>query len=320
MGLFIIKNFSLLMNELRNKEIKVGIISSLAIILLIVGISIGNDWNVSTKYTKIKFRFNNSGGIEQSAPVFVNGVKRGTVIKVSPDHGSVLITANIDKIDDLKNDLTAIIAIKEITGGKKIDISSGNSQIPFNQKNEIIGTTSPDIGDLIALVGEMSGDAKSLLKKLDTIATAVNAFLNNDANLKNIQNTISNTDEMVKNIKDFTNNNISNLNQIVSNLKTITKNINSDYSEYKPKFDSSFNKIQITLNDADDAINSANLLLKQFNNISVDINNSKGLISKLIYDKKFASKLDSTLIDLSKFLKQIKKYGININARLGTRP
>ena len=50
------------------------------------------------------------------------------------------------------------------------------------------------------------------------------------------------------------------------------------------------------------------------------VKNNKGLISKLIYDEKFASKLDSTFIDLSKFLEQIKKYGININARLGTRP
>ena len=77
------------MKSSKSQEIKVGIVTLVAIALFIIGIIIGNDYSISVDTIRIKMRFPTSGGIEQSSPVFVNGVKRGRVIEVKPNNGNV---------------------------------------------------------------------------------------------------------------------------------------------------------------------------------------------------------------------------------------
>jgi hypothetical protein len=44
------------------------------------------------------------------------------------------------------------------------------------------------------------------------------------------------------------------------------------------------------------------------------------LVSKAIYDKEFASRLDSAITNLFNLVDQLKQYGINVNVRLGSNP
>lgn len=305
------------------REIKVGLVTIIAVVLLIIGITIGNEFSMSVDVVKITMRFPNSAGIEQTAPIFVNGVKRGKVTQVIPDEGSVLITADIDNINDLREDVSARLGILEITGGKKIEINPGISQVAFKKGTIINGVTNPDIGDMIALVGDMSVDAKLLLKRLDTIATAASVLIND----KRIENTLDNTNQMVESLNSFVNKNIGNLELAVTNLKVVATELKNAINKYEPKADNLVNKLDLTLEDtrkllknADESITSANTLINDLNEFSKDMKKSDGVVGKLIYDKNFANRLDSTFTNLNDFLLMIKEHGININARLGTRP
>jgi phospholipid/cholesterol/gamma-HCH transport system substrate-binding protein len=311
------------MKSSKSKEIKVGLVTIVAIVLLIIGITIGNEFSMSVDVVQITMRFPNSGGIEQTSPVFVNGVKRGKVTNVIPDGGSVLITADIDKINDFREDVTARLGILEITGGKKIEIFPGMSQNEFKKGTVINGITNPDIGDMIALVGDMSVDAKLLLKRLDTIATAASVLINN----KKIENTLDNTNQMVESLNLFVNKNIGNLELAVTNLKIVATELKMAIDKYEPKADNLVNKLDMTLDDTrkllkntDGAIANANSLINELSDFSKDIKKSDGVVGKLVYDKNFANRLDSTFTNLHDFLLMIKEHGININARLGTRP
>jgi len=311
------------MKSEKSKEIKVGLVTIIAIVLLIIGITIGNEFSMSVDVVRITMRFPNSGGIEQTAPIFVNGVKRGKVTRVIPYNGNVLITADIDNISDFKEDVSARLGILEITGGKKIEINPGISENGFRKGTIISGITNPDIGDMIALVGEMSSDAKILLKRLDTIATAASVLITD----KRIENTLANTNQMVETLNQFVNKNIGNLEIAVSNLKIVATELKIAINKYEPKADNLVTKLDLTLDDtrkllknADEAIGNANNLINDLNEFSNDMKKSDGVVGKLIYDKNFANRLDSTFINLHEFLMMIKEHGININARLGTRP
>jgi phospholipid/cholesterol/gamma-HCH transport system substrate-binding protein len=311
------------MNKSNTKEIKVGIVTLLAIILLIAGISIGNNLNVRVDYKRISMRFPNSAGIEKTSPVFVNGVKRGAIVSVKPDNGTVLITADIDDIDDFREDVKARIGILEITGGKKIDINPGLSSSAYNIKNEIEGIASPDIGEMVAMLGDMGYDAKNLLRKLDTMATAGNKLLTD----KRIEESLANTSSAIESMNYFIQNNIKSLETTVANLKSITVDLKSAINKYEPRIDNLSNKIDKTLDDtqnlmksADAAIENANNLITELKTLTEDARKQDGLVGKLIYDKQFASNLDSTIQSLNNFILLIKEHGININARLGTRP
>ena len=125
------------MKDTRSIEIKVGLVSILAVILFIIGITLGRGLYVSVNPVTVKIRFPNSGNIQISAPVFVNGVKRGAVASVRNDNGSVLVTADLDNVREFRRDVSARISILEITGGKKIEIFPGKSPEKYKIGDEI---------------------------------------------------------------------------------------------------------------------------------------------------------------------------------------
>lgn len=108
------------MRNNRSREIQVGAVSLLAIILLILGFTYGKNLSISPKANLIKIRFPNSAGVQIAEPVVVNGVKRGLVRDVRNDAGSVLILVELNKMDDIRSDASAKITLLEITGGKKL--------------------------------------------------------------------------------------------------------------------------------------------------------------------------------------------------------
>ena len=138
----------------RKKEIRVGIVALLSLIVLIAGITIGKGLIVGVSQNTLSFTFPSSGGIEIGAPIFINGVKRGSVISTENINGGVAIAGSIDDVSDLHPDAQAKISMLEITGGKKIDISPGIASGNLDISKPIAGTISADATELISLVGD----------------------------------------------------------------------------------------------------------------------------------------------------------------------
>jgi len=311
--------------DIKRKEIKVGLITLLGIILLIIGISLGNNISFSTSEHQLTFQFQNSAGIELSSPVFVNGVKRGKVTAINPFENGVRIEAAIDRIDDLKSDLTASISMTEITGGKKIDIYPGTATTKYDGKSIIIGYTNPDMSQMIAMLGDMGKEAQSLLKKLDTLTTTAIKLTSNKQ--ETLNNTIDNTAQMIETLNAFIQKNTTNLQKTINNLTQLTADLKNAYNKYEPKVDKISSDLELTLKETkqlisntEKTIQNANDLILELKKITNDIQNDSNLVNKLLYDKNFAKQIDSTLTNLQILLKTINEHGVNVNVRLGTRP
>jgi len=310
----------------KRTELVVGVVSLIAIIILALGFVLVKGIGYSNSI-EIKLRFQNSGGIKPSSPVVVNGVKRGTVKEIISDNNSVLIIANLDNIDDIKYDATAKISILEITGGKKIEISTGISSDKFDAKNEIIGSTSKDIGELVGLVGDVSGDIISLVRKLDSISTSLNDLLSDTLMINNLKATVQNTNDLTQDLKLFMNENKNELTNTITNLNTLSKELKVAVQKNEPKVSNLIDSIQTTVTKANKLISNlditsseANKLINDVNTIVKEIKNNKSVINKVLYDKQFADDLDSAINNISKLVEFINQNGINVNVRLGTRP
>lgn len=315
------------MRDNKNREIIVGLVSFIAIILFIFGIGIGNGWNVSDSAAELNIVFPNSGGIKPSAPVHVNGVKRGKVNEIINQDGSVLIKAELDNIEDLKSNASAKILILEITGGKKIEINPGTSTAPFDINNKMKGTTAADLGELIEVVGEVSGDAVSLLRRLDTISVSVNNLLNDDETMNELKSTIRSTNQFIGNANELLNNNKNEIENIINNINSLTTKLDGAYDKYEPEVEEIINQLKSTLKDTKKLFATLDTSIYKVNSIFDDVeqllNASKSdssAIYKLFYDKSFTNTLDSAIINLNAVLSQFKEHGVNVNVRLGTRP
>ncbi len=314
------------MRSQKSNEIKVGIVTFLGIAIFIIGITLGRGYHEAISSQTIKLRFVNSAGIEQSAPVVVNGVKRGTVLSVQSDNGSVLIKASINKIDDLKADATARITILELTGGKKIEIFPGNSDKPFNINQEIIGITPPDLPELIAIFGNISTEAITLFRKIDTLTSNLNLVLSEN-NLESLSRIINNSEQIISNLSSLIRENNHNIELTLNNLKILSSDLKTIVSENKQKVNDLVNKFEETgdnlnkiIDQTSETIYKADSLLIDLKDITETIRKGDGLASKLIYDKQFTAQLDTTLKNINDLIYQIKKYGVNTNVTFGRKP
>lgn len=315
------------MKNIRKIELKVGIVSFFATIFLILGIILGRGYKVSVSTQTIKFRFPNSGGLQISSPVVVNGVRRGAVSSIQNDNGSVLVTATIDNVDDLKKDAKAKITILEITGGKKIEIIPGTSSEPFDINSEIPGETSADFAVIVSELGEILKEAKHTLNQLDTTLTSANKILGDKNFIANTKEALENANQTLSVAREILETNQSNINQTLKTLKEITSTLRSDYSKYEPKINQLVSKLELISNQTESILNKGNTTLikldttvTQINSLIYNIKYGENLANRLLYDKELAIKLDTTLINLSNFISTIQKYGVNVNLRLGTRP
>jgi len=310
-----------------NKELKVGIVFFLGFIVLFGGIIIGKGFKFSSDDDLLKIRFPNSGGIQPGEPVVVNGVKRGSIDRVTNDNSSVLIFVHLDDYSDLKSDANAKISILEVTGGKKLEIFPGTSNTPFLLSNEMIGNTPPDLAELVALVGSVSGDLISLVKRLDTIATGATGLFADGKLVEDIKITLNNTVELTNSLNSIVNKNKNLIQNTFDDLAIITKDLKSFIQTNKSSLSSIVNNADTTIISVKELISKlevtvkkADSLLANADGLLTDIKTKDGLVKKIIYDEQFALKLDSTFNSLVDLVQMIKDHGVNVNVRLGSRP
>lgn len=311
----------------KKKELIVGLVALAGVVMLIVGVMLGKSFSLSGEQKTVQFMFPSSGGIKPSAPVVINGVERGKVSTIENKNDSVLITALVFGIDDIYTDATARISILEITGGKKLEIFPGVSNKKLSSNQIIRGKTAADMGDLIADVGEVSGDLKRIVRGLDTLIINANGVLGDTILMGQLRTTVTNASEAMVRINDLVARNEGAINSSIANLSELSRELNTAVKEQKPNIEQIIADMKqvsekaVTLIDkVDNSWNDVSKITADVRKIIEDIQSNESLLNKLLYDKDLALRLDSVMYNLGSFVEKIDQHGINVNVRLGTRP
>jgi phospholipid/cholesterol/gamma-HCH transport system substrate-binding protein len=311
----------------RKKEIRVGIVALLSLIVLIAGITIGKGLIVGVSQNTLSFTFPSSGGIEIGAPIFINGVKRGSVISTENINGGVAIAGSIDDISDLHPDAQAKISMLEITGGKKIDITPGIASGNLDISKPIAGTISADATELISLVGDLGADASVTVKRLDSVLAQANSLLSDGIVVKQLRNTIKNADELMITLNALMGDNKENMRNLIKDLGALAKDAKSAVNNNEPKLRSILTKLdslagsgQRLMAKTDTALAGVTDLTVETKDMMKDIKTNGSFINKLLYDKSTSKSIDTTLQRVNDLLLKIHEHGLNANIRLGTRP
>ena len=311
----------------RKKEVRVGIVALLSLIVLIAGITIGKGLIVGVSQNTLLFTFPSSGGIEIGAPIFINGVKRGSVISTENINGGVAIAGSIDDISDLHPDAQAKISMLEITGGKKIDITPGIASGNLDISKPIAGTISADATELISLVGDLGADASVIVKRLDSVLAQANSLLSDGIVVKQLRNTIKNADELMITLNALMGDNKENMRNLIKDLGALAKDAKSAVNNNEPKLRSILIKLdslagsgQRLMAKTDTALAGVTDLTVETKDMMKDIKTNGSFINKLLYDKTTSKSIDTTLQRVNDLLLKIHEHGLNANIRLGTRP
>ncbi len=310
----------------RSTEIKVGLVSIVGIMLLIGGIMLGKGVSFSVTKKVVKIRLENSGGVEAGSPVVVDGVKRGSVLDVRRDNGTVLVEAELDEVNDLHPDASALVTMLEITGGKKVEISSGNEPGQFDLNKEMPGKAAADIPQLVTLLGEVSGPAMNLIMRLDTISAAITALLADGKVMQDIRTMTGEGAVLIGDMRAIVHNNRGDIEAAIRNTRSLVDEIRAAVAKNEPKLSGLLDSLTRTVSSVDGTLAKANgaivhadTLVGQLNAVMSEIRHGKGTIHGLLYDEGFYRRLDSTMIGLEAFIRTIDTKGVNVNVGIGWR-
>lgn len=317
------------MHGTRRQELQVGLVTITAILLLIGGIVWGEGLfsAVSNGENEVTFIFPSSGGIKPSNPVTYKGVTKGTVQSVDLYGDSVKVVALIDDISNISSNASARITMLEITGGKKLEILPGDSEEKLSRDQVIRGEATADLGTLIAEVGSISGDAKNLILRLDTIAVSATGLLRDGQFIEDLKYSVAEARLLVDNANSVLNENKSSLRNTLDNAETLTADLRQAINKNTPKVESLLDSLNVTvananemMNGIDGAVEGVDKFIYDLDAMMTDLKTNESALNKLMYDKEFAMKLDSALTTFGDFISLIEEHGVNVNLRIGTRP
>lgn len=194
------------MANMFKNELKTGLMVVFCIILLItLTLSVGK-FSVFNKQYKLKVLFNWVSGLENDAPVRLNGVEVGKVEDVSllykGDETRVLVTAAMDVDAKVREDAKAIVTTLGLMGEKYLSLSAGSKGSPFLKPDSTIEGTNPtdmeeliDIGKRIASEVEATlGDIRKLTGHLDDMVVQ---------NRADIDDIVDNLKALTQNFEEF---------------------------------------------------------------------------------------------------------------------
>jgi phospholipid/cholesterol/gamma-HCH transport system substrate-binding protein len=292
------------------------VLIAMAVLVGLIILMSGSTGGLFAKKLKFRSYFANAAGVKPGAPVTLEGVTIGNVIRVrvvpARDPSPVEITMQIsDKfLHDLHTDTTAAIAQAGVLGDSFIDLDSVHATGPPPADNAELRTSgSPSIEDVIRSSQVSIEGIQSLTKKIELLVDSLNSTrgtvgeLINDpklarkitliaSDLQAITGDIANgKGSLGKLVKDDTL--YQRANSAIDKLDRITTDINDGKGSA-----GKFLKDDSLYNNLNSAVANANQLVSE-------INAGKGSIGMLAKDPVFAKKLDDTVTHLDSILKGV---------------
>jgi len=304
--------------EIQWSQLRVGalVLGAMAVLVLLILLMSNSSGGLFARKLVLRSYFDNAGGIKPGAPVTLEGVTIGNVIKVrvvpdrNPTPVEVTMRVGWDIRSKLHVDSTTAITQAGVLGDNYIDISSAHASGPPPDNNaELKISGSPGLQDLIQTSNNSIVEIKTLTQKVETLVDTLNSK-------RGTAGMLINDPELYRKIS-----------QIAGDLQTITgaisggkgtlgKLVNDDtlYTRANSAIDR-LDRITIAL---DEGKGSAGKLLKDeslYNNLNAaaananqmvaDINAGKGALGKFAKDPAFAAKLDDTVTRLDSILKGV---------------
>lgn len=304
--------------EIQWSQLRVGalVLAAMAVLIGIIILMSGNSGGLFAHKIVLRAYFENASGIKPGAPVTLQGVTIGNVVRIRivPERGQtpVEITFRVghEALFGLHTDSTVSIAQAGALGDSFLDIDSvGATGPPPANKAELKAVESPNIQTVIRSSASSMEQITTLMRKVDVLIDTLNSkkgsmgeFINDPAFYNKI-------------------------NRIASDLQTITGTVaggrgslgklmtdDSLYTRADSAIDR-LNKITIALDEGkgtvgkllhDDSLyNNLNTAVSNANHLIAEINAGHGSIGKLARDPDFAKKLDDTVTRLDSILTSV---------------
>ncbi len=306
-------------------ETKVGAISIVSLLLLIVGFNFLKGKKIFSNDTILTAKYGNIEGLQNSNPVMINGMQVGAVstINTDKDMRKIMVDLNITKDIHIPNNSVAVIKTNPL-GTASIEILLGTASSFLKNKDSI--NTDVSTGLLAGVMGKVDpvlSGVKNAVKSADSLLTNFNSVLDPSAKaniaamLANLNKVTASITASTTSLNTMLNAQTGALSKSLNNVSGITGNFannNDKINSVVSNLDKTTAKfanlnLQKTIDTMDVAINNLKNLIANFSN-------SKGTLGMLMNDPTLYKNLASTGNKLNLLLDDVRmnpKRYINIS-------
>jgi len=292
--------------KIRN-EAKVGIIGIATIAVLIWGLNFLKGRNIfNTTYSLYTF-YEESGGIESSAPVLMSGVKIGYIEEVvlrMDEIPAVKVVLKIEKPYTLGAESEARLFSADLMGTKAVRIVSFSGKAELQDQDTITGIIEPDlISSLQSHLFPILEKADKLAQSLDSLSSQMGELFSQDALSQSLDNISKLSFSLKTSLSEG-----GPLDKSFENLESFTSVLEEEKEEMASLI-RNLNSISESLNQADIDSLSTNManVLQAFNHLLQQINSGEGSAGKILYSDTLHNRLLILISDLDSLVSDLKE-------------
>lgn len=258
------------------KELWVGVLGIIAILLVYLLINFFKGINVFEDNNKYYIKFDNLGDVVKTSPIYIRGYKVGNVCGISYDYNKgdgVYVEISVDNSLRIPEGSTATIN-SQLLGSSTVDLSLGSSKTILMPGDTLTGHTA---GSVMTAAGDMMPQISALIPKADSIMTSLNTILANPAingTLSNMESLTKELDRTTKLLNGMLENDMKDiagnveiatvkLIELEDDLLTISSQLSEvDYLALVESLENSLNNIEKITSALDNGEGTAGMLLK----------------------------------------------------------
>ena len=288
------------MKKIFRKELLIGIIAIVAMLILFFGIEFLKGINLFKAANYYYVSYTDVAGLATSAPVTVNGFKVGQVREINYEYdnpGHIKVELALDKNLKVPYGSKAILA-SDILGTATIALEMSDTTDFHKVGDHLIGVVPKGLMDQVS--ANMLPTLNEIFPKVDTLITAINTLVGSPELLASVKR----LDAITGNLETTTrqlNHLMATLPPISANIKDITQNFtiaSGDLTTLTTKL----NEVPI-----DSITENLNELLGNLETLSEQLNSPDSTIGKLTHDTELYDNLNSTISSLDSLFVDIKR-------------
>ena len=282
-----------------SNETKVGILTIVALTLLIVGFNFLKGKNILSKEKHLYAVFSDLGSLKKSNEVKINGLPIGSVYnytEIDKDLSGIIVTITLKRDVNIPENSIATIE-SELLGSAYIDIIKGDSKKYLGDKDTLLtDRTSSLLGDVKAQINPTLKNIREAIDSLKKVLGGVNNIFEADTK-GNIQEIIRNLKDATVSMKQLMNTesgplagSLKNVASITDNFKNNNDSITATISSIKKTADK-FSSLEIQ-----PGIDSLQSAIAELRKIMTKVNSNDGSLGLLMNDRKLYDKLNEVLL------------------------
>ena len=297
-----------------SKEVKIGSVMLLAILLLFWGANYLKGLDILHKNRHFYAEYENVNGLTRSNPIVINGLKVGMVEEIDflPDNsGRLYVKFTVTKKDFLiPKDTEAKIVSDGILGSKAIRLGIGESSVYAEDGDTLVSNVEASLTEAVnQQIAPLKKKAEDLISTVDSAIIVVSAIFNKKArndldsgfasirgSLEAFEKTMSQVDEMVREDR-------AHLKAIFINIESITKNL-ANNNEKLTRTLANLETISDSLAGANlkQTVDNASLAMKEIADLMQKVNNGEGSIGALLNNDSLYKNLEAAAYDLDQLM------------------